>query len=150
MTSLLRPSARPALYIAAAIAGCRAIGPQPSAAVPYEIVGSWGGDHVWLILTREGGRLEYDCASGAIAGPVRVDAGGNFSANGTHSPGQGGPEREGDRPPMLSASYSGSVQGDRMTLFVRVPSRGIGIGPLRLRRGADPVLFRCLSGGAPG
>ncbi len=97
-----------------------------------------------LVLTAEGGRLEYDCASGAILGRLTVDAGGNFTAHGTHSPGQGGPVREGDRPPMLPASYSGSVEGDRMTLFVRVPARDIEIGPLTLRRGADPVLFRCL------
>lgn len=141
----LRPNHR--LYVcivAAAIAGCRTIGPPPAAAAQREIGGSWGGSHVSLILTAQGGRLEYDCASGAILGPVRIDAGGNFTARGTHSPGQGGPEQEGERPPMLPAAYSGSVRGDRMTLLVRVPSRNIEIGPLTLRRGAEPVLFRCL------
>jgi hypothetical protein len=141
----LRPKHHLAVCIvAAAIAGCHTIGPPPAAAGQREIVGSWGGNHVSLILTPEGGRLEYDCASGTIRGPVRIDAGGNFTADGTHSPGQGGPERVGDRPPMLPASYSGSVRGDGMTLVVRVPARDIEIGPLTLRRGADPVLFRCL------
>jgi hypothetical protein len=31
-----------------------------------------------------------------------------------------------------------------MTLRVDVPDRGIAIGPYRLRRGAEPMLMRCL------
>lgn len=141
----MKPSNRLAVCLAAVLlCGCRTAAPPPAAIDQAALTGSWGGTHVSLILTAQGGRLEYDCASGAILGPVRIDARGDFSASGTHSPGQGGPEREGDRPPMLPASYSGSVQADRMTLFVRVPARDIEIGPLTLRRGADPVLFRCL------
>ena len=108
------------------------------------VTGSWGGTHVGLVLGPDGGRLEYDCASGTIDGPMGTDAGGRFTARGTHVPGHGGPEREGDVPPRLPANYAGEVRGDRMTLRVRVPSTGVEIGPLTLRRDVEPVILRCL------
>jgi len=108
------------------------------------VTGSWGGTHVGLVLEPDGGRLEYDCASGTIDGPLRTDAGGRFTARGTHVPGQGGPEREGEEPPRLPADYSGEVRGDRMILRMRVPATGVEIGPLTLRRDVEPIIFRCL------
>ena len=108
------------------------------------VTGSWGGTHVGLVLGPDGGRLEYDCASGTIDGPLRTDAGGRFTARGTHMPGHGGPEREGEVPSRLPANYAGEVRGNRMTLRVRMPSTGVEIGPLTLRRDVEPVIFRCL------
>jgi hypothetical protein len=108
------------------------------------VTGSWGGTHVGLVLGLDGGRLEYDCASGTIDGPLRTDSGGRFTARGMHVPGHGGPEREGDEPPRLPADYSGEVHGDRMILRVRMPSTGVEIGPLTLRRDVEPIIFRCL------
>jgi hypothetical protein len=136
---------RPSAWAAAILlAACQTPGPVPAETGKRPITGAWGGNHVSLVLAANGGTLEYDCASGSIDGPLGTDARGRFAARGTHIPGQGGPEREGDEPPRLPADYSGEVSGDSMTLLVRVPSAGIEIGPLTLRRGAEANLFRCL------
>ncbi|MDQ4087109.1 MAG: hypothetical protein M3177_03710 [Pseudomonadota bacterium] len=108
------------------------------------VTGSWGGPRVGLVLDASGGRLEYDCATGGIEQPLRLDGQGRFSATGHHIAGAGGPERVGYVPPRSPASYSGRVEGDTMTLLVRIPSLGVEIGPLALRRNAQPMLVRCL------
>jgi hypothetical protein len=128
-------SAFPALLVAA----CQSV-----AATSAPLTGSWGGRHVGLKLEAEGGRLDYDCAAGTIDEPLRLEHGDRFRAGGTHSPGQGGPDRIGYEPPRLPATYEGQVRGDRMTLHVRVPSTGVELGPFTLRRGAEPILLRCL------
>jgi len=125
--------------IACALAACA----TPSAmAIP--ITGQWGGQHVGLELGAAGGRLDYDCASGTIDGPAMQGADGRFSAAGTHSPGTGGPVQAGVVPPSYPARYAGTVRGDSMTLTVDVPAINASIGPYTLRRGAEPVLMRCL------
>lgn len=120
-----------------ALASCAT---APPAGVP--VTGSWGGTHVGLVLDPSGGRLDYDCAAGTI-GPVVPGFDGRFEATGTHTPGTGGPERVGEVRPAHGARYSGTVRGDRMTLLVAV-ANGTAIGPLELRRGAEPILMRCL------
>lgn len=120
------------------VAGCATMAPAGP------VTGSWGGQHVGLVLDATGGTLDYDCAAGRIDGPVATGPDGRFVARGTHTPGTGGPEREGEVRPSYPANYSGSVRGDRMVLRVYVPARGFVIGPYELRRGADPILMRCL------
>ncbi len=108
------------------------------------VTGEWGGEHIGLSLDAAGGRLEYDCAAGAIAVPLRPDAAGRFHAEGTHTPGQGGPDRIDYVPPRLPALYEGRVTGDRMTLRIKVVSSGLTLGPFILRREAQPMLLKCL------
>ncbi len=127
----------PALLLLLA-AGCASV---PPAGVP--LTGRWGGDHAGLELTPTGGTLDYDCAAGRIDGPLLSRADGTFQASGTHTPGTGGPERVGVVPPSFAARYDGAVRGDRMTLQVRVEN-GVLVGPFMLRRGAEPMLMRCL------
>ena len=127
------------LPLCAGLAGCA----TPSA-MAGPITGQWGGQHVGLELGAAGGRLDYDCAAGTIDGPALRDAGGRFSAAGTHTPGTGGPVQVGVVPPSYPARYSGRVAGDIMTLTVDVAGIGVRIGPYSLRRGAEPVLMRCL------
>lgn len=119
------------------LAGC-AVAP----AAPVEVTGDWGGAHVGLHLTAAGGTLDYDCASGTI-GPVLPAPDGRFVAQGTHTPGHGGPERQGEILPVHAASYAGTVRGDRMTLQGRLDN-GVELGPFTLARGAEPGIFRCL------
>ena len=108
------------------------------------VLGSWGGRHVGLIAGPIGAKLEYDCANGEIEGPIRLDRRGRFVAAGYHIPGHGGPERLGDVPPRWRADYFGSIHARIMTLLVKIPSKGIEIGPFTLRRGAAPMIVRCL------
>jgi hypothetical protein len=98
---------------------------------------------VRLNLGAGGGELEYDCAAGTIAGPLAPDGNGNFSAEGTHTPGSSGPDIAGRVMPSFRVRYSGTVRGDRMRLRRRVEN-GVLLGPFTLRRGAEAVIFRCL------
>ncbi len=123
---------------AAALAACASV---PPAGVP--LTGQWGGTHVGLTLTATGGTLEYDCAAGTIAGPLTVRADGSFEAQGSHTPGSGGPEIVGQVRPAYGARYSGMVRGDRMILEAQM-ANGVRMGPFTLRRGAEPIIFRCL------
>jgi hypothetical protein len=126
------------VVLASALAACA------TAPAPGPLAGSWGGRGIGLTLDQQQGRLEYDCASGTIAGPLLPDAAGRFAATGTHTPDEGGPERI-DRPrPAFPARYNGTVRRDEMRLFVDVPGRDLHLGPFTLRRGAQPILLRCL------
>lgn len=133
------PRSSLALAVALLLGGC-----QSAAAPSRPLLGGWGGQHVGLVLDAAGGRLEYDCAAGMIAGPLRADRSGRFRAEGTHTPGQGGPDRIDYVPPRLPAVYEGRVTGERMTLRVRVVPSGLELGPFTLRRGAQPMLLKCL------
>ena len=108
------------------------------------VTGAWGGEHIDLTLDRTGGRLEYDCAAGPIAGPLVPAPDGSFAADGTHTPGMCGPDRIDYVPPSYPARYTGTVSRETMTLRVAVPSRDLTLGPFRLRRDAEPQLLRCL------
>ena len=125
------------LLLAAALAACASVPPPGT-----PLTGNWGGTHVGLELGPTGGTLEYDCAAGTI-GPVIVGSAGRFTAEGTHTPGWGGPEIEGQVRPTHPVRYGGTVRGDRMTLQGRVEN-GVLLGPFTLRRGAEPIIFRCL------
>lgn len=122
-----------------AAASCASLAPPAG-----PLFGSWGGRHVGLELTSTAGTLEYDCAAGRIDGSVVTGPDGRFTANGTHTPRIGGPEREGEVRSSYPARYSGSVRRDRMILRVDVPTKGLTIGPYELRRNAEPILMRCL------
>lgn len=128
---------RAAFLLALSIAACASV---PPAGVP--VTGQWGGPHIGLTLDALGGRIEYDCAAGTI-GPIVPGAGGRFAAAGTHTPGWGGPEIEGQVRPTHDAQFSGTVRGDRMTLEGRVEN-GVVLGPFTLGHGAEPGIFRCL------
>lgn len=102
------------------------------------MTGEWGGKHVHLNLTESGGTLAYDCAAGTMAGPLRLDADGVFSAVGTHTAGKGGAETGGAVPPTYRVRYAGTVRGKRMRLHGRVDG-GEVLGPFSLRLGTEPV-----------
>lgn len=130
---------RLAFLAATLVTGCAT--PTPS---PRTIIGQWGGQHVGLVMGEQSGRFAYDCAAGIIDGPLTTDAAGRFTATGTHTPGQGGPDRIDYTPPSHPARYSGTVRGDTMTLIVDVAAIDARIGPYALRRGVQPQLLRCL------
>ena len=112
----------------------------PSAGIP--VSGSWGGPHIGLTLTPAGGQIEYDCAAGTI-GPIVPAADGSFRAEGTHSPGHGGPDIAGELRKSYRTHFAGTVRGSRMTLSGSVET-GVVVGPFTLQRGAGAGAFRCL------
>ena len=122
------------------LCGCTVGGGLPSENA--ELSGAWGGVHVGLTLTAEGGTISYDCAHGTLEAPIRRDGEGRFEVIGSHVREQGGPVRVGDVLDSEPARYLGQVTGDRMVLRVLVGSDTLG--PFTLQRGVAPHLFRCL------
>ncbi|MBA3655829.1 MAG: hypothetical protein H0W69_00580 [Gemmatimonadaceae bacterium] len=106
------------------------------------ILGSWGGAHAGLLLTPDSGTISYDCAHGSLDGPVVSDLNGRFDVSGLHVREHGGPVRIDEVPDALRARYLGQINGDRMDLRVVVANDTLG--PFTLRRGAAPLLVRCL------
>ncbi len=112
--------------------------------VPSLITGEWGGPHLGMIATATGADLEYDCAMGTIAGGIRPDAGGRFSAVGEHFPGHGGPIRIDEQGERHPARYEGTVRGNTMTVTVTLTDSNQVLGTYTLVRGASPHVIKCL------
>jgi hypothetical protein len=121
------------------LAACAAMPP----ASPDPVVGQWGGTHIGLTLGPSGGPIEYDCAAGRITEPLVPRRDGSFAVAGTHTPGHGGPDRQGEVLPTFKVQFTGAVRGNRMTMQGRVEN-GVLLGPFALRRGAQAGIFRCL------
>ena len=119
------------------LAACASVPPEGVA-----VTGQWGGPHIGLTLDRSGGRIDYDCAAGTL-GAIVPDPRGRFTATGTHTPGPGGPEVQGQVRPSYPAQFNGTVRGGTMTLRGRV-ANGVELGPFTLRQGAEAGIFRCL------
>ena len=111
---------------------------------PVIAFGPWGGSHVSMDVTSVGAHLEYDCAEGVIEEPLRPDGEGRFTAIGTHTPGHGGPIRNGENLPSFRARYDGHVKGEQMSLIVTLTETGTPLDSFELRRGRSGVLVRCL------
>lgn len=127
------------LGLAALASGCAA---TPSAQAP--LVGTYGGQHIRMIVGSSESAVEYDCAAGRLAGPLPVR--GDFVRAGTHTPGTGGPERQGAVRPAFPATYRGRVVANSIELAadVDLPSGRTRLGPFRLQRGSQGLLVRCL------
>jgi hypothetical protein len=127
-----------AVLLLLGLAGC--VGPE----TPEVVTGEWGGVHLGLVASDSGADLEYDCASGHIAGQLRPDGSGRFSAAGSHFPGHGGPIREDEVRETRPARYEGTVRGDKMTLTVTLTDTNEVLGTFTLIQGASPHVIKCL------
>jgi len=105
--------------------------------------GVWGGDHIRIEVEDDNASVEYDCAHGVISGPLKLDGEGHFRARGTHVREHGGPMRDNETPPNHPADYSGSIDGDRMTLTVTLTDSSESVGRFTLVRGSDGNLVKC-------
>jgi len=103
--------------------------------------GTWGGEHVILEVSKNGGMLELDCAHGEITQPLVLDKRGSFDVTGTFTPEHGGPIRKDEHTPAEPARYSGHVEGNTMSLTI---IRGQEtIGTYNLTHGSHPMLRKC-------
>jgi hypothetical protein len=118
--------------------GCATLEKKP----PY-LTGTWGGPHVAIAFSGGLANVRFDCAAGSIDGIVLAAQGGPFEATGTYRAGSPGPIKVGQVFVSQSATYSGNVTKDVMTLNVELED-GTKIGPFTLTQGAAPQLTRCL------
>ena len=105
--------------------------------------GLWGGDRMQLTMDAHGGRIEMDCASGTISGPVQLKADGSFTARGTFERYQGGPQRADEGAAPARAQFRGKLGEGVMQLAVTP----VGVKASQiflLRQGARVKLIRCL------
>ena len=106
--------------------------------------GSWGGQHIQMTITNGSARIEYDCANGSIAGPLKVDSRGRFELRGTHTVERGGPARIDDNGPAGEpAKYAGWTDGKKMKLTVTLVNSKTEIGTFELTRGNMGRIFKC-------
>jgi len=114
-----------------------------SGAAAQGLLGAWGGEHIRLELTAEGGVAEFDCAQGEITGAIVPDRRGRFDVPGRYAEEHGGPVREGEAPVSFAVRYAGQVKGREMTLTVTRSETKEHIGTFALARGQEPSLVKC-------
>lgn len=102
--------------------------------------GSWGGEHVGLLVEPAGAAVDLDCAHGAITAPMRLDADGGFSLPGYYIRDVGPAQATGDR---RAATYSGRSDGQSLTLsFTLSDGEGAG-GPFTAFPGVPAQVQEC-------
>lgn len=105
---------------------------------------TWGTGGIGLRVADEGVSVEFDCAHGTINEPLVVDANGRFDAMGTYVTERPGPVREDRQPAAQQARYSGQVEGETMTVTIRLEDTKQNIGTFTLTRNKYPRLRKCL------
>ena len=102
----------------------------------------WGGQHVEITMNATGAKIEFDCASGTIAAPLKVDAQGKFQSDGTYTRERPGPVMK-DGNPAVPARYSGVIAGDTMHLEIVLSKSKESVGSYVLTRGQPGRVFKC-------
>jgi hypothetical protein len=106
-------------------------------------IGTWGGEHISLEITAEGGAVEYDCAHGTIDQKIVANSEGRFTLRGTHVREHGGPVRKGETADSHPAHFVGQIKGDTMTLTVTESDTKEAVGTFTLVYGQQPRLMKC-------
>ena len=103
--------------------------------------GVWGGEHIRIEVGAKSATIEYDCAHGVIQGPLTLDSNGRFNLRGTHTPERGGPVRADDPDRSRPATDVGSINGDTMTLTLKLSNTEDET--FTLQKGKEGELFKC-------
>lgn len=104
--------------------------------------GTWGGQDMIVNVEPGGVTIQYPCADGRIEQVPRMDAQGNFTANGVHIPQRGGPIRV-DAKSGQRARYEGKISGNTMMLKVTLTESKEVLGDFTLEYGKTPRMTRC-------
>ena len=104
----------------------------------------WGGSGIRISVEQKKVIVEYACASGEIVGRLKVDARGNFAADGVHNRQRPGPIRVDDKPERQPVRFEGKILGKTMMLSVTLIKTKEVIGNFELKRDVTPRLQRCL------
>ena len=103
--------------------------------------GTWGGQHIQIMVGAKSATIEYDCATGTIQGPLVVDSEGNFKLRGTHRMQRGGPVRADDTQRDQPVTYTGSIKANTMTLNLKIGDSDVET--FTLEKGKEGELVRC-------
>jgi hypothetical protein len=106
-------------------------------------IGTWGGEHIGLEVTAQGGQVEYDCAHGTIDQKIVTDGQGRFDLRGTHIREHGGPIRKDEAVDSHPAKFKGQIKGNTMTLTVTESDTKELVGTFTLVYGQTPHLMKC-------
>lgn len=104
--------------------------------------GTWGGQHIQIVVANGSATIEYDCANGKISGPLKLNSRGRFDLRGTHMAEHGGPVRE-ESEQGQPAHYTGWIDGKKMKLTVTLTNSKTEIGTFELTRGSEGRIFKC-------
>ncbi|HEV7682221.1 MAG TPA: hypothetical protein VGO68_08880 [Pyrinomonadaceae bacterium] len=105
--------------------------------------GAWGGPHIRIQVDGASATIDYDCAHGTITGPLTFDSKGRFSWRGTHTLEGPGPIRVEEESKGSPATYTGTVQGDKLTLTVKLSDTKQVVDTFTLTRGGKVRIFKC-------
>lgn len=106
--------------------------------------GGWGGEQIGMTVNKNGASLEFGCASGSIDQPIRTNAKGNFSVDGTLTRRMGVMPADPELlPKPQDVTYSGNVKGNTMTLEITSKADGSSLGSYTLTYGQTPHIFYC-------
>jgi hypothetical protein len=105
--------------------------------------GTWGGAHIRIEVGSRSATIDYDCATGAINGPLTIDSKGRFTWRGTYNREHGGPIRIDEKPNGRPVTYSGWIKDDNMTLTVKLSDTNEVLDTYTLRRGSVGRVFKC-------
>lgn len=107
--------------------------------------GSWGGDHIHIMVTELGASIEFDCASARIDQRWVSDLHGHFHTKGTFARERGGPRQIGElSASAIAAEFRGWTDGENMRITVTFTHGKREMGPFSLRLGQRPRLEKCL------
>ncbi len=86
--------------------------------------------------------LTFDCATGSVEGPIALDENGGFDVAGRLVREGPGPVRP-DQLKGVSVRYVGKLEGETLTLSVRMSGSGEAPGPFTLTRGRMARIRSC-------
>jgi hypothetical protein len=126
----------------ALIAACN--GPAHPNGLTSVPLGTWGGEHISLVVQEGGATILFDCAHGSVEEHMALDASGRFDVRGSFVPERGGPG-PGDSLGAHPSRYAGSTDGRTMRLTVTLSDTSQSMGSFTASLGESPRLVRCLS-----
>lgn len=106
------------------------------------LIGVWGGKNALLNVQENGAGLDLACAHGSIEQPIVLDGSRAFDLTGFYEQESFGPQAAGENKKQ-AARYIGSVEGDAMTLTIKLTQTKETIGPLILSFGKMTMLNKC-------
>ena len=104
--------------------------------------GKWAGDRLIMTVRPDGATIKSDCAHGAINQPLHLDRHLRFSAAGTFTADEAGPQRADVAVRAIPSKFRGQLAGD--TLDLSIEAEGQELRKFKLQRGGTAKLVRCL------